>query len=89
MHLLANKYGWNIEYILDLTPKQVKLLMDGEYELAVLQNKDKMNDPKHSITGQSKKSDSIWDILSIPGIKATPKAKSVLEALRLKNIKDK
>lgn len=93
VHLLAEKYGWTIEYVMKLTRKQVKSMLDGELELIEFREKHKQGDSstvgKSSDTTTTGKGDSIYEIMSMPGMKISEKTKKMLMKIRNKKLKEK
>ncbi len=91
VHLLAEKYGWTIEYIMALTRTQLKSLLDGESEMLDLKESQSknpsMSNKKSKVT--TGKGDSIYEIMSMPGMKITEKTKKALMKIREKKIKQK
>lgn len=91
--MLAEKYGWTIEYVMNLTRGQIKAIMDGELELVEYREKLKKNKSGVSPSpgkdgGTTGTGDSIYEIMSMPGMKISEKTKKVLMKIRNKKMKE-
>lgn len=94
VHLLAEKYKWTIEYIMNLSMRQIKSLIEGER--LILEIRDRNKDGKQPYTFQNNqpanfadKKNNVYDILSIPGVKMSDKAKKILNKIQQKKNKEK
>lgn len=98
VHLLAEKYGWSIEYVMNLTRRQIRLLTEGQLEILDIQEKYKdknygvnntaNNDVKNKKENKTS-NDSFYGLFALPGVKMTPKAKKkFLENKKMKETKN-
>ena len=88
--MLASEYGWNIEYIMNLTRPQINALVDGMDEInkkkdskTTSSGDDAIKDIKINKDGKAN-IDTLLSLFTLPGTKITNKAQEML-----KNIKEK
>jgi hypothetical protein len=87
--LLASEYGWTIDYIGDLSFIQIKCLLNGKAKLIEDQNSrlDNINNVDMNTPGNKNvKVTKANQLLSMPGIGLTDRAKKKLAELNLKEI---
>jgi len=71
VHLLANTYGWNIQYICSLTLRQINGLSKGAMEVD-RQNKSDDKRNQYKVKGKVKDGNQISDLMKLgmmPGVK--------------------
>lgn len=75
---------------MNLTRKQIRYLLEGELEIMDFREKNsKNNSTGKSPSATTSKGDSIYELMSIPGMKLSEKAKQRLLKIRDKKLKEK
>lgn len=82
VHLICEKYGWNIEYVLNLTRPQITALTRGGSEIAKLRKETSDTRGQTYYDGKGRKvqvekksADDIFTLATLPGFKVTDRAK--------------
>lgn len=79
--MLAKTYGWNIEYIMDLSYQQVDALMEGIEDT----EDDKKNGNKNSqsVNNSGRKTvNGLSDMVGLPGFNLSKKARKKVQKLK-------
>jgi len=100
--LLAEKYGWTIEYIMKLTRRQVRVLLEGQTEIVELQDKAQKdydrnkgnNNTNVNISNDGNKDgkstgSGLYELMSLPGMKMSEKARNKIKRVMESKIKKK
>lgn len=85
VHLMCEKYGWSIEYVLNLTRPQITALTRGGSEIAKLRKETSDGRGQTYYDGKGRKvqvekksADDIFTLATLPGFKLTERAKKKL-----------
>ena len=73
VHLFAEKYGWKINEILDLTKKQIRVMLESDIKLSEIR---KETSPK--IGKKTVNVDDPLMLFNFPGVKLSEKARKAL-----------
>lgn len=97
--MLAEKYGWTIEYIMKLTRRQVRVLLEGQTEIVELQDKAQKDYDKNKNTNVNISNDGnkdgkttgsgLYELMSLPGMKMSEKARNKIKRVMESKIKKK
>lgn len=86
--MLASEFGWSIEYILNMSKPQIRVVMDGLAEVNRMKNGTRNNGSSASSlsdntqrTSAKNPKDTLLELMSIPGVKIGQKAKEMLDKL--------
>lgn len=78
MHWLASKYGWTLGYVMDLTRRQVRILMESEIKIMKMSpNTSSTGMKKDGKKGDFEVNDPL-QLLNMKGVQLTPRAKKAL-----------
>ena len=94
---MAETYGWTIDYIVDLSQPQIDALLDGKDQYEKLKQYFIDNDPDTSETKLNKQSgknlkkgfDGLYELINIPGVNMTTKAKEKMSKILMNRAKQK
>ncbi len=88
--MLAEEFGWSIEYIASLSRKQIMKLVSGKIEINDLRSKDAKKSAKKSsrvehksgggkVVYENKEINEFHELLNLPGANLTPRLRNFLK----------